>query len=363
MNQSEEQNVYSRRKTFIVNVCYWVIIAAAVYLGIKYALPVLFPFLAGGAVAWLLNKPIHSLSEKSHIPRNIVSIVMVLFFYFAVVILIVFIVAKAVSGISSGVSSLSDYIIDTALPTLEDLIVQAKQFLAELHIEIGSENLSSLSDSVKSGVLSLSSVILETLANAATKIPSFFADIVITIIVTVFFSIDFGKIKDFLLRQLSEKGRIFVQETKSFFADKLLKYVGAYAMIMLITFLELLIGFTILGISHALPIAAVTAVVDILPVLGTGTVLIPWAIISMITGNWSRGIGLLILYGVIAVIRNIIEPKLVGKQIGLHPLVTFFGIIIGMKLFGIVGMIGVPLSFAFINHLSEKGVIHVFKTE
>jgi sporulation integral membrane protein YtvI len=363
LNQLKDQSNDSRRKSFIVNVCYWAIIAAIIYLGVKYALPVLFPFLAGGAIAWFLNKPINNLSAKTPIPRSIISVAVVLLFYAAFVILIIFIIAKAAAGANDGVSSLSDYLLDSVLPTLEDLLIRAKQFLADLHINVGGDNFASLSESVKSGVLSLSSVILEEVANVAAKIPSFFANIVITIIVTVFFSVDFDNIKRFVLRQLPEKGRSFVYETKAFFKDILLKYAGAYLLIMFITFLELLAGFSILRISHALPIAAVTAVVDILPVLGTGTVLIPWAVVSIIMGNWFRGIGLLVLYGVITVIRNIMEPRLVGKQIGLHPLVTFFGIIIGIRLFGITGMIGVPLSFAFIRYLNERGVIHVFQTE
>ena len=112
-------------------------------------------------------------------------------------------------------------------------------------------------------------------------------------------------------RQVKEKG-----------VDGIFKFGRAYAILLSITFVELLIGFSLLRVDYALRSALLTAMVDSLPVLGTGTVLIPWAAAMLILGNCPLGIGLLMLYAIITVVRQMLEPRVVGKQIGLYPLVT-----------------------------------------
>ena len=95
---------------------------------------------------------------------------------------------------------------------------------------------------------------------------------------------------------------------------------------MSITFVELVIGLTLIGVDNALIIAFVIAVFDILPVLGTGGIMIPWTVITALQGNYPLALGLLLVYLVVTGVRNIIEPKIVGSQIGLHPVITWQGI-------------------------------------
>ncbi len=120
------------------------------------------------------------------------------------------------------------------------------------------------------------------------------------------------------------------------------KLIKGYAILMLMTFLELLAGFLILRVKYALLLSLLIAVIDILPVLGTGTVLIPWGIAGLILKNTALGIGILVLYAVITVIRNFAEPKIIGKQIGINPLFTLLSMFIGIKLLGFAGVIIFP---------------------
>ena len=106
-------------------------------------------------------------------------------------------------------------------------------------------------------------------------------------------------------------------------------------------------------------VAVVIAVLDILPVLGTGSVLIPWGIFAALNGDFKMAAGVLILYLVITVIRKIIEPKLVGKQVGLHPVLTLAGMLLGLKFAGFIGMLGVPFLLAFVKRLNDKGIVHL----
>ena len=102
---------------------------------------------------------------------------------------------------------------------------------------------------------------------------------------------------------------------------------------------------------------------DAVPVLGTGTILIPWAIISFIMGNIGLGIGLIVLYGVITVIRQIIEPKLVAANLGLPPIVTIMCMYIGLQLFSVVGIFIMPLLVTMVKLLNDRGILHIWKTK
>ena len=117
----------------------------------------------------------------------------------------------------------------------------------------------------------------------------------------------------------------------------------------------------LLGIKNAFAIAFIIAVLDILPVLGTGTVLIPWAVLAFASGRISTGVGVFGLYLVITVVRNLIEPKLVGKQMGLSPVIMLPCMLIGLKFFGIIGLFVVPLLVSFLKQLNDRGIIKIFR--
>ena len=138
--------------------------------------------------------------------------------------------------------------------------------------------------------------------------------------------------------------------------DNIFKILKAYGTIIIITFTELLIGFWILRINNSALLALMIAIMDILPIVGVGTALIPWFLIEIIMGQYWLGLGLLVIYVIITIVRNIIEPRLVGTNLGLPPLVTLIGMIVGLGLAGLVGMIGLPLLFAFIIYLKNKHI-------
>ena len=120
-------------------------------------------------------------------------------------------------------------------------------------------------------------------------------------------------------------------------------YAKAYLLIMLLTFCEVFVGLLIMRRRYAFILAFLIAVVDILPIFGAGTVIIPWAVFELITKDTRTGLGLLILYGVVTIIRQIAEPKIVGESLGIHPLATLVAMFAGLKLFGFVGVLFAPM--------------------
>lgn len=204
-------------------------------------------------------------------------------------------------------------------------------------------------------VSALSMNVVSAVPALITKIPSAVVLLVVTVISTFFMASDYEKITTFIKRILPPKGVRFCRNIKvqGFHTVKI--YVKSYSFLMILTFIELLIGLWILKIPYAGWIALVIAVFDILPILGTGGILLPWALIACFFGNYPMAAGILILYIVITVIRNMAEPKLVGKQMGIHPLATLIAMFAGMKLFGLIGLIGFPMMLSILISMDRGG--------
>ena len=223
------------------------------------------------------------------------------------------------------------------------------------------DNMNSALGSLGSFVTNASVRIISYISGIAAAVPGSFLNVIITIIVTFFLAIDYPKVTGFILRQLPEKADFYIGEVRDYVGGTLLKCLASYALILCITFLEISVGLTVLRVPNAILIALCIAVFDILPVLGTGGIMIPWGIISLIMGKWVLGLGLLALYLIITVIRNIIEPKIVGHQVGLHPVVTLLSMLAGLQLFGIIGLFGFPITLSLLKNLNDRGVIHILK--
>ena len=178
--------------------------------------------------------------------------------------------------------------------------------------------------------------------------------IVLTVISTFFISMDFDRIVCFLKRLLPEKAIGPIRE-KLFQSLKI--FLRSYCLIFLITFSELSAGLFILRIPYAVWIGLLVAVVDIMPVLGTGLVLLPWAVIAAFMGNFPLAAGMVLLYILMTAVRNIVEPRLVGCQIGLHPLATLISMFVGMQLFGIIGLFVLPVALSLAVQFLRDGVL------
>ena len=220
--------------------------------------------------------------------------------------------------------------------------------------------LDKLSDADTGGALrdKIDSVVADILSGAAVKLtafipkfigtmikgfPSFLLFVLVMLISSFYFCTDLDGIHRGIMRALPNCVSDKLPSVKKRVIYTALKYLRAYILIFLMTLGELLVGFCVLGVEYALLLALVVAVIDILPVFGVGSVLIPWSAVMLISGNYYHGIGLLIIYACITVIRQIAEPKVVGGSIGLHPLLTLVAMYAGFKLLGIVGMILGPV--------------------
>ena len=349
-------------KKRLIKLSYFALIALGVFLFGKILLPVLVPFIIAYLLAVMLNRPVTYLKKKIHCPRPLSSALLLILMIAALSGILGLIGTLVVSWIESAFSFLPDLFINSILPWFDRSADELELWFAGIDPDMAATIDTAMDNTLTvlaSGVQKLSAGVLTWAGSAVTRITMFLMNLLITIIATIFISSDLKMVKVFLKRLVPESGRKTVEVAKSFFGHTVPKYFLSYVMLLGITFAELTLGLTILKVDKASTIAFFIAILDIFPVLGTGTILLPWAVISAISSNFHLAIGLLILYVVITIIRQIIEPRLVASQISLHPLVTFVGMVCGVKLFGFWGLIAVPLSISFIRRLCEEGILHI----
>jgi len=354
-----------KRRSFIINAIYFLILAAAAFVLFKYALPLLAPFVLGFLVAYLLRRPICFLHEKVKLKKNLAAIVVVVLFYVLISGLLTLLGFRLVSGVRALVGMLPAFYSDRVVPMLRDGFHLIEQIMMQMDPELFDlirEWAVELASTLGNMVSGLSIGAVGTVSDIAAFLPGFFIKLLLMVISTFFIAADYDKLVGFCMGQLSERTKGLFLQIKEYLVGTLFVCIRSYALIMSITFVELAIGLTVIGVEYSLLIAAGTAVFDILPVLGTGGILIPWGIIALISGRLPLGVGLLLLYLLITVIRNIIEPKIVGGQLGLHPVVTLASMFAGVQLLGVVGLFGFPILLSLLRYLNDNGTISLFKT-
>ena len=333
------------QKRFLLRFCYAAVILAVTIFLCRYALPVLAPFVAALLVSLLLRPVVRLLHERCRVHKGVAAAVTVLLFYSLLGLALGLLSVKLFASAKAFVLNLPELYNTVVEPLLEAFSEELERFVARLD----------------PAALSFSGRALTMLGGVAFSLPGWLLNTLIMIIATVFITADFPLLKAFLLQQLSDSQRERVHEVRVHLGKTLGRYVRSYALILFITFCELSVGLLLIGVEHAVLIALLIALFDILPVVGSGTVLIPWAIITAVLGNYRLAAGLMLLYIVVVIVRNVIEPKIVGQHVGLHPIVTLLSMVVGTFVFGPVGLLGLPVALAIAVSMNDAGVIHLFR--
>lgn len=371
----------AKRRDFLIDLVFVMAIIGLAYVFFKYCFSIAAPFLLSFFFAVILQRPLGWLDKKTkNKMHSFWSIVLVLLCVAIILGPVISVIATLFREIGNFISFLGEQLNDlpTFLVTLQNEILKAIKFLPDSIYTSVSENItqffgnlindfdvsklginmSSITSGLSNGISGVYSVV--------KNIPSILISVVIGIIAWILFTKDYKKVVKFIKLQLPDKHKNLLSETKKIFSSTILKMCRAYGLIMFITFCENFLGLTILNLigvmknSYVFVIAICIAVFDILPVAGSGGILIPWALIALVSGNVGQCVGLLILYAVITVIRQYIEPKIVGDSLGVNPLVTLAGLYFGLKLFGFMGMFIVPICVMTLKAFNDAGRIHLY---
>ena len=354
------RNFMEQKQTFIINILYYAILLFLAVLVLQYAVPILTPFIVAFVIVWILRIPASYIARKLHLPEKPLRLFMIILFYGGIVTLLFTVGLKISSSVGKFADDFPQMYKEQIVPIINQVFGLIEETIARMEPNLLAE-LEKLStqviQNVGQWVSEISVSLVKNVSNYAAGVPAFFVKLIISIVSSFFIAADYEKIMELLYRVLPKKILTGIRTLKKYAANVLTQYLKSYALIFCITFLELSIGLWILRIPYAIAVAGVIAVFDILPILGLGGVLIPWTIISIIMGQYMRALGLILLYIIITIIRNIIEPKIIGMQIGLHPLATLIGMFVGLKLFGILGLFGIPITLSICLQLYRKGII------
>ena len=317
------------------------------FVTFKYLFSIFLPFLIAFAVA----SPVASLAKRSAALKNGKHLKLWAFFYLIFIIaalslLITLVFSQLISEISEFLSSFKLSGEDIISYTSE-LIGRFFDFIKELPFFHGLDRIEGAEETFSQFIRNIIARFGEALASflgaLVKSLPSAFITVIISVIACFYFSMDYEKLSFALKRvlpsSLSSKFNPAKQKLKLIAKG----YLRAYFIVFLITFGELFAGLLILGRNYAFFLALLIAAVDILPLFGTGVILIPWGIVSILSRDYFVGFGLLALFAVVTVIRQFIEPHFLGESLGLHPLLSLFCVFAGFKLFGFLGMLISPL--------------------
>ena len=341
-------------KKILIITFYCLIGGLIFFVFFKYLLKPLLPFL----IAWLVSLVIRPLSDTLHkrtgMPKKIISVLLVLF-VLALLGSILFLLIDRLLYELRGIVVYITQNADMWINGITEYINKLSERFPILQSFGKEEEVREVLSTIAQGLLTkFTDNVPNMLKNAVTVLPNLLFVSLILIMASYYFCAEYDDIKRYF-------AAIFPLKIKVLFSDvgKRIKKVGknvakGYLLTMALTFLQLYIGFLILKTEYAFSVALIIALIDILPVIGVGTVLIPWAAVKIMAGSYYQGFGLLIIFAVVSVIREIVEPRIVGKSIGLHPLATLFAMYVGLEICGFVGIILFPVIFIALKTLFSK---------
>lgn len=321
------------------------------YLIAKYLLLLFLPFLIAWGAAFAVRPLAEGVARRTRLSvrlcRVLFTVLCLLLLFAAVGTLVAGAVSEAwrfFSGIGDG----------------EEI---AKKVLAVLRLPIGwfgdGEAGAAIAEQITlafgNALSSLFSGAVSFLTGVIAFVPKIFLFLLVCAISSIYFSWDLERINAAVRGLLPEKAEAALIRFKDGFLDTSVRYLRSYLILMAITFVIMLTGFLLLGIPYALLVALVVALLDLLPVIGVGTVLVPWSVVSLLSGRGGLALGLFLLFAANEVIRQFAEPKIVGRHLGIHPLLTLFFLYVGYALFGVTGLLFIPIAVVAYQAIAGRG--------
>lgn len=345
------------------------LIVAITFLGLSisyYISTLTYPFIIAVIISMFINPLVNVLEQRCRLPRGFAVIISLILLICLIAGILVLLVAEIVTG--------TTYLAKVVPGHLELLAVYIETFFVTKIIPIYNQltsyfnslesnqqqsiisNFQNIGEQVASSVGNFIKGFLENIPAMISWLPNAATVIIFSLLATFFISKDWYKFKSTVSVLLPQKakssGRTITEELRK----ALIGFVRAQATLISITAAIVLIGLLILRVDYAITIALLIGLVDILPYLGTGLVFVPWIVYLAFSGGIPLAIGLGVLYLIVMIQRQIMEPKVLSSNIGLDPLATLISLFIGYKLIGFLGLIVGPVTLVVLKTLKSAGV-------
>ncbi len=337
-------------------------LALVIWVGLPL-LSLLSPFVLALVLAWLLNPAVRWLQQKTNLSRKLISMVVVIL-VFAVIVGVLFclgwMAVDQVRSLFANQQSLLDELMDGAarvVNSVQSWLAGLGNLVPRGVLTSGEDLTDALLDWVQG--LDISGWLAEMAGQApsmVTSVSGFAVALVVFMMASYFITGDYPRLRFELADRVPMVARDFCRSVKDIFMSAFGGYVKSQLILSAGVFLILTIGFLLMGQPYGLLLAFGLAVLDFIPIIGAGTVMVPWAVIDMVLANYGEAAALMAVWGVIVLFRRFAEPKILGDQTGLSPILSLVGIYVGMKIGGVLGMVVGPLLLLVCINLTRLGI-------
>ena len=348
-----------KRKNLLINILYFSVLMVILYVVLKYVFVWFLPFLIGFLFASAANLISKKMFQNTKCNRSWCSLAIIAILYLVILLFVILFSNEFIIELQERISNLPRVYNESVVPLIDSVVEFGEGFLPNLKtfglletFKVGTENM----------LVSFSGKAVSFFTNFLSKIPSFLMAMFFAVVSSVLIVWDYDKIIHFIDKQLSKKARDVLIKIREIIYNSVFRLLKAYLILMVITFVELSVGFLILGVHDPFAKAISIALADFLPLIGVSVVFIPWIIVLLFQKKFYLAIGLAVLYLIITAIRNFIEPKIVGKEIGISSILSLICFYVGLKLFGFWGVILLPIVVILIKTLNDEGIVKFWKS-
>ena len=301
------------------------------------------PFFVGAIISSLIHPVATAITKATKIPLKLSTACLVLLLIFSAGSIFSYSFLRLIKEAEALAESLPliQNSIGEMFQTICDKLSKTKVY--SILVDVGIDPQVLPKNLFTSLLSSLTNFLPKATAKLTSAISNFALSALITLFTSYYLCAERDTIKEFSLFILPAKATTILSSVRETTVKTLNGYIKACLSLMLLTFVKVFIGLTLLRVRYAFLLSVLIAIVDILPLVGSGLVLIPWAAYSLLFGDTRLGIGLLVLYVIVLIVRRIAEPKIIGRSVGLHPFATIASTYIGIKFFGVAGIILGPL--------------------
>jgi sporulation integral membrane protein YtvI len=350
----------------------WVAICIAMIgAAIYFLTPLLYPFIIAWLIAYVMKPLVELLDTRLRLPRWMAVTISLIIYVGGTVGILILLVSNLVieigylttliqisinSWIESGIRYIQSDFVQSIIGRLVRFYSDNPQYQETInnHLSNSARQLANLGTDFVAYLLGLIVALVKSLPNRATVL-------IIILLATFFISKDWYRLKSKIANWFS----VNIQKTGTVIWNDLQKalfgYVRAQLVLVSITAIVIMLGLTIIGVEHPVSIGLLIGLCDLMPYLGVGAVMVPWFAYVFIQGDVTLGIGLSILYGIVLVVRQLIEPKVLATSVGLEPLPLLISMFVGLNLFGVIGLIIGPVSVIILFTFHRAGVFQNLK--
>lgn len=344
------------------------LLSAAAWLGggwlfFRYLLSPLLPFLLALGLSALLEPWVQRFRQSAHLRRSFAAVVLTTLVLLIVGSSAALLLSRLFAELAEWSAHLPDAISafpnlwNSALNRVEGWYHSCPPYIRSV-LDLAAD---AIGDNANALIGKTGAFFMERFSSAASRLPGVSLFFITTILALYFTSASYGNILAFLKRQLPPHWQVRCRAAVHCCRATMLTWLRSELLLLSATFLILLFGFWYMKLPYALLAAFSISLVDALPVLGTGTILIPWAAFQFLLGDMRQGISLVTIYISVFIVHSLLEPKLLAGRADLPPLVVLLGMYLGYSLTGVSGMILIPILILLLKQLHDAKVIKLWR--